>query len=102
MIAALLSHMGAQVIEAEDGQAALEVVQRVAKPELIVTDLMMPRMNGVELMVALRGAIPVIVMTNHPPDHVDVAAARELTREILFKPAKIETLRAVARYVRLP
>ncbi|WP_158623799.1 response regulator [Corallococcus llansteffanensis] len=48
----LLESMGHDVLRASDGMQALEVVRR-RHPDLVVTDRMMPRMNGVELCSAL-------------------------------------------------
>jgi CheY-like chemotaxis protein len=55
---------------ATDGQAALDIVRGgTALPDLIVTDLSMPRMTGIELIRALKRdpatrAIPVAVVTS--------------------------------------
>ncbi len=49
----LLQEQGHQVVGAPDGVAALELASRL-KPELILTDWHMPRMDGIELCKALR------------------------------------------------
>lgn len=64
----LLEATGYTVTMAEDGQQALELLTAGAVPDLIVTDLMMPRLNGVELVRRLRSVpelalIPVIVVS---------------------------------------
>ena len=46
---------GHEVTDATDGAAALRAVRESA-PDLVVTDVMMPVMNGVELIRCLRGA----------------------------------------------
>jgi DNA-binding response OmpR family regulator len=56
-----------RVLEAVDGQAGLEIAQAHV-PDLIVTDLMMPRMDGVELTRALKtdpatNHVPIILLT---------------------------------------
>lgn len=58
---------GYQVVEAAHGEAALEQVRRSA-PRLVVTDRMMPRMNGGELIERLRAdgttkAIPIVMIS---------------------------------------
>ena len=58
---------GHEVVEASHGSAALECVQG-ALPDLVVTDIMMPIMNGVELIRCLRtdpvtAAIPILAVT---------------------------------------
>jgi CheY-like chemotaxis protein len=49
-----LERAGHEVSEANDGAAALRSVQESA-PDLVVTDIMMPVMDGVELIRCLRG-----------------------------------------------
>jgi len=50
----ILQRAGHEVREANDGAAALRAVRESA-PDLVVTDVMMPVMNGVELIRCLRG-----------------------------------------------
>ena len=50
----ILQRAGYEVCEAIDGAAALRAVRESA-PDLVVTDVMMPVMNGVELIGCLRG-----------------------------------------------
>lgn len=59
-----------QVLEAADGQEALEMLQQNDKIRLLFSDLGMPRMDGYELLAAIRGSedqglaeIPVIIVT---------------------------------------
>jgi signal transduction histidine kinase len=61
------------VLAATDGEAGLKMAQERA-PDIIVTDLMMPKLNGVQLIQALRAApetenLPIIMLTAH--DSVD-------------------------------
>jgi two-component system response regulator VicR len=55
-------------VTAASGQAALEIVQAGARPALVITDLMMPKMDGIAVTGALRTILgaampPVVVMT---------------------------------------
>ena len=55
------------VLEAVDGEAALEIAKR-QKPDLILMDLMMPKMDGYTACTALKAdqatkAIPVVMLT---------------------------------------
>jgi len=51
----IVGQLGFEIMEAEDGQAALEAVQASETvPELALIDWNMPRMNGLELVSALR------------------------------------------------
>ena len=63
----ILAKAGYTVLTAADGKEALEIAQS-SLPQLIVLDLMMPRLNGVEVIRALKeeaktSAIPVLVLT---------------------------------------
>ena len=63
-----LSYDGFEVVTASDGQEAIDVAME-KMPTLIMLDVMMPIMNGVEVLEALKTnpktkAIPVIVLTN--------------------------------------
>jgi phosphoribosyl 1,2-cyclic phosphodiesterase/ActR/RegA family two-component response regulator len=53
MYAQVLSDSGWKVAEAEDGEAGVAVASRI-KPEAVVCDLLMPRMNGFQVCRALR------------------------------------------------
>ena len=61
-----LEERGFSVECATNGQEALEVLQRM-QPDLIVTDIQMPRMSGTELITALKSNpttanIPVVIV----------------------------------------
>lgn len=61
----VLTDAGYRVAEAPDGEAALELVDGET-PDLILSDVMMPRMDGVELVRRLRErgvGVPVILVT---------------------------------------
>ena len=53
----ILGGAGYQVIEAEDGAAGLEMLD-VAPADLIITDMLMPEMDGVEAIMAIRRKRP--------------------------------------------
>lgn len=69
----VLRGIGVQVIEAEDGQAALDLLREHRGPlHLVLTDVIMPRMNGRELAFALahlRPDLRVIFMTGYAGEH---------------------------------
>jgi CheY-like chemotaxis protein len=61
----LLEDEGYRVLCASDGQAALEVLNH-EQPDLIVADVMMPRVDGLRLLALIRerhGTLPVILMS---------------------------------------
>ena len=65
----VLEREGYAVIEASDGMEALELIkQGGASVEVVVSDIVMPRLNGVELMQALSAShpdLPVILMSGY-------------------------------------
>src|ERR1041385_1453589 len=59
---------GFDVTVAADGESGLKLLRR-SKPDVVVLDLMLPKLNGVEILKAMRAEpetqlIPVIVLTN--------------------------------------
>jgi CheY-like chemotaxis protein len=65
IISAMLTEQGYEIATAEDGQQALELLPKF-HPDLIVTDLRMPRMSGDELVRIMREsfpALPVIIVS---------------------------------------
>lgn len=74
----LQKHGGWQTAFAGDGVEALEAIERAA-PRAVLTDLQMPRMNGLELVERVRERfphIPVLLMTGEGSEEVAIAALR--------------------------
>ncbi|HYL82388.1 MAG TPA: sigma-54 dependent transcriptional regulator, partial [Candidatus Acidoferrum sp.] len=91
----LLSGAGYEVQEAIDGQDALEKAPAFL-PVVVVTDLVMPRLDGLGLLKALRTALPfttVIVLTGHGTVETAVAALKEGAYDYLTKPVDVPRLR---------
>ncbi len=68
----LLKGKGYHVLQAEDGRAALEIAT-TQQPDLILLDVMMPEMDGFEVVQRLRDdattrLIPVVLLTANAPD----------------------------------
>ena len=69
---------GLRVLQAANGRAALDVL-RDERPAVVLTDLQMPEMDGLELVEALRCKypdIPVILMTGVGSEEIAMAALR--------------------------
>jgi CheY-like chemotaxis protein len=67
LLRVILEEAGYGVVEAAHGEAALEQVQH-SPPQLVITDQMMPLMNGGELIARLRAgestkAIPIVMIS---------------------------------------
>src|SRR3954447_18497634 len=66
-----LSSAGYRIFEAEDGQEALEVLERTGSVNLVIVDLVMPRLNGPTLVAELRRerpSPPVLLMSAYPAE----------------------------------
>ena len=90
----LLETQGYSVDQAGDGAAALERLVDLP-PDLIVTDLDMPAMNGMQLLSALRERghdLPVIVATSAAELSSAVEAMRAGATDYLTKPVDFEAL----------
>lgn len=102
----VLERAGYGVFEAIDGIEALELIQgQTIVLEVVVTDIVMPRMNGVELMQALSASLPdlpVILMSGYATTALsDMGIATPCS--ILPKPFSAEGLLAeVDRCIRRP
>jgi diguanylate cyclase (GGDEF)-like protein len=100
LLVAILSFHGHRLIEAEDGREGLAAV-RAEHPDLVITDVLMPVMDGFELVRQLRidpltCGIPIVFCTAHYGER----EARELAlssgvSDVLTKPVDSETLLAV-------
>lgn len=91
----LLEMEGYQVAEATNGRQGLELLASFV-PDLIVTDYMMPYMNGIEMVQRLRqdpdyADVPVVLISAAPPVGGEYA---ELVDVCLTKPVAIDQLLA--------
>ncbi len=77
--ALLAEHTGWKVDYACDGREALEIMRQDA-PDMVVTDMQMPELNGLELVEAIKrefSSIPVILMTAHGSEDIATAALQK-------------------------
>jgi len=66
---ASLRQRGFEVITAMDGEEGLKVARQTPQPDVILLDLLMPKMSGIEVLRALRAddatsKIPVLILSN--------------------------------------
>lgn len=105
LIADILSYAledeGYMVVKASNGQKGLEVLER-ERPALIITDFMMPVMDGLEFANAVR----TLPSANHLPIILISGAQAHLGMErsdlfdaVLDKPFNIDTILATVRYL---
>lgn len=95
---ALASHY--RVAVACDGQDGLEMALAV-RPDLVISDVMMPRMNGDEMVEALRAQpgmedVPIIMLTAKADDELQIKLLRDAVQDYVHKPFLLEELLARA------
>ncbi len=99
MIKVALEPAGHSVIEAGDGAQGLTRAQS-SRPDLVITDLNMPVMNGMELIRALRKlpsltGLPIVFLTTESNDAVKQEAKGAGATGWITKPFKPDQLLAV-------
>jgi DNA-binding NtrC family response regulator len=94
-LTALLARWGYDVDEAGDGQEALAKAA-AGLPSVVLSDLVMPKMDGLELLRALKTDVPfasVILLTGQGSIDTAVTAMREGAYDYLTKPVDVARLR---------
>ena len=94
----VLTSQGYEVRTAAEGEAALTNFKEWS-PELVITDLYMPHMNGVELCRRIRAvsAVPIIVLSVKGEERTKVEALDSGADDYVTKPFGIEELMARVR-----
>ena len=93
-----LEDAGYQVLEAENGQRAKEILEEGnnrATVDIIITDIRMPKVNGVEIIDYLKEnvpGIPVIVVTAFPDKKLADQLIEEGVKKYLVKPVDRQVL----------
>ena len=98
-----LETLNYQVLEATNGREALAVLEQHSDEiDLLLSDVVMPVMGGVELLHALREkelAIPVVLLTGHPLEKEMEELRTKGMAEWLPKPPELEDLAEVVARV---
>jgi two-component system chemotaxis response regulator CheY len=97
-----LTEAGLVVVEATDGADGLERVAEHTDIALLVLDINMPRMNGLDMLEALKkdpkhAALPVLVLTTEA-QHSMVARAKQAgAKAWMIKPVKMDQFVAIVQ-----
>ena len=97
-----------EVVLAEDGEAALEAIERDAEIALVVLDLMMPKLSGLDVLARVRAnestrTLPTVILTAAGEEDQERNAMRLGATEFLtkpFSPKKLYTM--VAQLLGVP
>lgn len=91
LLSVVLSQEGFTVFTAEDGLTAYQLAQAIL-PQLIITDLRMPGMSGIELIKRLRqhpevGSVPIVALTANTEvvgEAAEAGADRVVTKPVML------------------
>jgi len=104
MVAFTLSSAGYQVVEAGNGKEAVGKVTGGTKPDLVVTDLNMPEMDGISLIKEIRKMpalkfTPILMLTTEASDDKKKAGQAAGATGWIVKPFNPEQMMAVIKKV---
>ena len=89
----LLTHLGYHVQVANDGREGIECYNHKKNFDLVITDIRMPRMDGIEVAQYIRNSdrpdVPIIGISGYTDDPVN----KELFDHFLNKPFGLEALK---------
>lgn len=95
-IAASLRYYAKEVIEAENGKVALALYQ-TCKPDVVITDVLMPHMNGVELVTDIRAndeTTPIVIISAHTDKEYLLKVVDMHLEQYIVKPVNLKSLLA--------
>jgi CheY-like chemotaxis protein len=88
-----LTSVGCEVLSASNGEEALQIVGQQEVIDILLTDIEMPGMNGIELWHRIHAILPaakVLFLTGHPSELVSRHA--HLPGEVISKPLNLPIL----------
>ena len=89
-----LADSGYEVLTAEDGEEAFEIFQRT-KPQIVLTDIKMPGMDGIELLQKIKEEDPdteVIMITGHGDMELAIRSIKHEATDFVTKPINDDVL----------
>jgi CheY-like chemotaxis protein len=90
-----LGRLGYSILEATDGEGGLAVMKSETAIDLLITDVMMPGMNGhlfAEKALAERPGLPVIFVSGYSPSNVSELSSPASPHAFLQKPFRVSQL----------
>jgi len=89
-----LADLGYQVSEAENGKDALDIFRKI-QPPIVLTDIKMPGMDGIELLQKIKHENPeteVIMITGHGDMELAIRSLKNEATDFITKPINVDAL----------
>jgi len=93
-----LEQGGHQVIEASNGEEGIDLMKKgsnLLQVGLVITDIRMPKVNGIEAIDYIRAnapSIPIMVVTGYPDMELAISLLEKGVKDFLVKPVEKDTL----------
>ncbi|NQY74163.1 MAG: response regulator [Candidatus Margulisbacteria bacterium] len=105
LIGVLFEEMGFDVVRATDGDQAISMAHS-EKPDIIITDVIMPKKNGFEVCKTIRSSteisnIPIIILSALGDEYNKITGFEEGADDYITKPFNVEELKARVKAVLL-
>lgn len=97
LLADMIQTLGYTTFSANDGIEAMTIFEE-KKPDLVISDIQMPKMDGMELLRKLKRINPqtkIIILTGYPSADTIIETIENEGFTYLVKPVKISSLEAV-------
>jgi CheY-like chemotaxis protein len=102
LIVEVLKELGYSTLEAEDGPAALKILQSPQRVDLMISDIGLPGLNGRQIVEAARATRPslkVLFMTGYAENAAMAAGFLEPGMSMITKPFAMEALATRVREI---
>jgi two-component system chemotaxis response regulator CheY len=103
LLATMLEQLGYQVITGRNGEEGVQLLETIPNPpDLIISNYIMPKMNGLSFLQAIRGqpqwqSIPFVLFTAHSSDRLVVEAFDLGADDLLPKPFTMADLKSLLK-----
>ena len=107
IISSILKFKGATVLEASDGKRAIEVLRNNPQIDIVITDYIMPNMDGIEFCTFVRKNmklidLPLLILTAFGEQDTVLKALKAGANDYLIKPfSREELLARIQNHIRL-
>lgn len=105
LVSEIVRNMGHELIEAENGEEAFRVIQKTPDIDLVLMDIEMPIMNGVDAARLIRkeldrplNRIPIVAMSGYELDDIRESSDPDDFDTFLVKPYTVDTLTSLIKF----